>query len=388
MSKKRDYYEVLGVSKEASAKEIAAAYRKLAIKYHPDSNPGDEDAVEKFKEAAESYEVLNDPEKRARYDRFGHQGVEDQVHQFTDVQDIFDAFGNLFGGGGGGVFGDIFGGRGQRQRRTRRGADIRVDVAIDLEEAAAGVTKSIEFPRSVACQNCGGTGNKAGASRDTCRRCKGHGQVVQSAGILRVQTTCPACGGAGNIVTDPCDSCRGRGFVGAKVKRDVRIPAGVDDGTPVRISGEGEPSPDGGPNGDCYLFISVRKHKFFMRDGQDLIVQFPITYAQAALGATLEVPTLNGRAELEIPAGTPSGQVFQIAGKGLPDPHGRSRLGNLRVHTYVEVPKKLAPRQRELLRELAELEHVHVSPDRKSFLEKIRDYFVPATENTPQVDEP
>jgi len=373
MAKKRDYYEVLGVAKDASAKDIAAAYRKLAIKYHPDSNPGDEGAVEKFKEAAEAYEILNEPEKRARYDQFGHQGVEDQAPHFTDVHDIMDAFGDLFGGG---MFGDIFGGRGQRQRRARRGADIRVDVAIDLEEAAAGVTKTIEFSRSVVCGKCSGTGNKAGASRDTCRRCGGRGQVVQSAGILRVQTTCPACGGGGTIVTDPCDACRGRGYVGAKVRRDVRIPGGVDDGTPVRITGEGEPSPDGGPAGDCYLFISVRKHRLFLRDGQDLIVQFPITYTQAALGATLDVPTLSGKASLEIPLGTPSGQVFEIPGRGLPDPHGRGRVGSMRVHTYIEVPKKIDARQRELLRELAELEHVHVSADRKSFLEKIRDYFV------------
>jgi len=376
MAKKRDYYEVLGVAKSATEKEIAAAYRKLAIKYHPDSNPGDEGAVEKFKEAAEAYEVLSEAERRARYDRFGHQGVEEQGQRFNDVQDIFDAFGDLFSGG---MFGDIFGGGGgRRQRRARRGADIRVDLALDLEEVASGVTKTIEFSRSVSCEKCSGTGNKAGAARDTCRRCGGRGQVMQSAGILRVQTTCPACGGAGSIITDPCDGCRGRGYVGAKVRREVKIPAGVDDGTPLRIVGEGEPSPDGGPNGDCYLFFAVRKHRLFLREGEDLIVKLPITYSQAALGATLEVPTLSGRAELEVPPGTQSGHVFEMQGKGLPDPHGRGRVGSLFIHTYIEVPRKLDSRQRDLLRQLAEIEHVDVSPDRKSFLERIREYFSPS----------
>lgn len=378
MSSKRDYYEVLGVARSASGKEIAAAYRKLAIKYHPDSNPGDEDAVERFKEAAEAYEVLNDSEKRSRYDQYGHAGVDGGGGaQFHDVQDVFDAFGDLFGGGG--LFGDLFGG-GRRQRRARRGADIRVDVVLELEEAAKGVQKTIEFPRSKLCETCSGTGNKAGAGREACRRCGGRGQVVQSAGILRVQTTCPACGGSGSIVTDPCGDCRGYGYAAAKVRLDVNIPRGIEDGMRVRLTGEGEPSPDGGQPGDCYCFVTVRKHRLFQRDGSHLILQLPITYSQAALGAVIEVPTLDRPAELTVPAGTQSGDVLRLSGKGLADPRN-GRVGDLLVQTYIEVPKKLTARQEELLRELAETENAHVTPHRKSFLEKLRDLLTPADDS-------
>lgn len=384
MASKRDYYEVLGVSRGASAKEISAAYRKLAIKYHPDSHPGDADAIEKFKEAAEAYEVLNDAEKRGRYDQYGHAGVEGTGGQFHDVQDIFDAFGDLFGGGGG-IFGDLFGG-GRRQRRARRGADIRVDVALELEEAARGVSKTIEFPRSKTCQTCSGTGNRAGAQREACRRCGGRGQVVQSAGILRVQTTCPACGGNGTVVTDPCEACRGYGYVAGKVRLDVNIPRGIDDGMRVRLTGEGEPSPDGGPAGDCYCFVSVRKHKLFQRDGSHLILQLPITYSQAALGATIDVPTLNEKAELVIPGGTQSGDVLRLSGRGMPDPRN-GRLGDLLVQAFIEVPRKLTARQEELLRELAETENTHVTPHRKSFLEKLRELISPSEPSRTQADD-
>lgn len=381
MASKRDLYEVLGVARGASAKEISSAYRKLAIKYHPDSHPGDEDAVEKFKEAAEAYEVLNDPEKRARYDQYGHAGIDGAGGgQFHDVQDIFDAFGDLFGGGGGGIFGDIFGGGRGRQRRARRGADIRVDVVLELEEASLGAKKQIEFPRSKSCGTCSGTGNRAGAQREACRRCGGRGQIVQSAGILRVQTSCPACGGNGSVVTDPCEDCRGYGYTAGKVRLDVNIPRGIEDGMRVRLTGEGEPSPDGGPAGDCYCFVSVRKHRLFQRDGSHLILQLPITYSQAALGATIEVPTLSERAELTIPSGTQSGDVLRISGKGMPDPRN-GRLGDLLVQTFIEVPKRLTTRQEELLRELAETENTHVTPHRKSFLEKIRDLFSPSETN-------
>jgi molecular chaperone DnaJ len=383
MAKKRDYYEVLGVPRNASAKDIASAYRKLAIKYHPDSNQGDTDAVEKFKACAEAYEVLNDPEKRARYDQYGHAGVEDRHTQFNDVQDIFEAFSDIFGGGGGGgggFFGDLFGGQGgRRQKRSRRGADIRVDVALDLEESAKGVTKTVEFPRSQMCVKCNGTGNRAGAQRDVCRRCAGRGQVVQQAGILRVQTTCPSCGGSGSIVTDPCDECRGNGYTAGKVRLDIQIPRGIEDGMRVRLVGEGEPSPDGGPAGDCYCFVSVRKHRLFQRDGTNLILQVPISYSQAALGATVEVPTLDGPTSLDIPSGTQSGDVFRIGGRGMPEPRG-GRTGDLLVQTFIEVPKKLSTKQRELLRQLADLEHVDVTPDRKTFLDKIRDYFAGPTD--------
>lgn len=368
MSAKRDYYEVLSVSREATEREITLSYRKLAVKYHPDSNPGDEEAIKKFKEAAEAYEVLSDRQKRARYDQYGHSGQEMGGQPFGDMGDIFEAFGD--------VFGDLFGGGGGRRgRRSQRGADIRCDVTLDLEEAAVGVTKELEVSRHRSCEGCGGSGSKQGSKRTTCRRCNGHGQIVQSAGILRVQTTCPSCQGAGSTITDPCDKCRGSGLVPERAKLKITIPAGIDDGMRVRYGGEGEPSPDGGPPGDCYCFVTVRKHKLFQRDGNHLILQMPITYAQAALGASLEIPTLKGRQDLQVPAGTQSGEVFRVRGGGMPDPRGGSS-GDLMVQTYIEVPKKLNTRQQELLRELAELEHANVSPHRKSILERIRDYFV------------
>ncbi|WDI40832.1 molecular chaperone DnaJ [Bremerella sp. P1] len=379
MATKVDYYEVLGIERSASSGEISKAYRKLAIKYHPDSNPGDEEAVSRFKEAAEAYEVLSDSEKRARYDQYGHAGVEGgQRANFHDVEDIMEAFGDIFGGG---IFSDIFGrggGRGGR-RRVRKGADIQVRVTLDLEEAATGVDREIQVDRRVACETCSGSGAKPGSQPETCSRCGGAGQVVQQAGILRVQTTCPSCGGQGTIITDPCGDCRGNGFTTKRVSMDVAIPAGVDDGMRVRLAGEGQPSPDGGPPGDCYCHISIRKHKLFEREGDHLILKMPITYTQAVLGSEIEVPTLNGPAMLSVPAGSGSSEVFKMRGKGMPDPHGRG-TGDLYVQTYIEVPKKLDPKQEELLRDLAEYEHTNVSPHRKSFLESIRDYLFASTD--------
>jgi molecular chaperone DnaJ len=375
MADKADYYEVLGVSRTATAKEIAAAYRKKAIKFHPDSNPGDEDATRKFKQAAAAYEVLSDADKRARYDRYGHAGLEGSTTQFHDVEDILEAFGDMFGGG---IFGDFFGG-GRRGRRAHRGHDIRCEVTLDLEEAARGIDKKVEFERSRACGQCDGSGAAPGSSRETCRRCGGHGQVVQAAGILRVQTTCPTCRGAGTVVARPCQKCRGSGFVAGAVQRDVHIPAGVDNGIRLRLSGEGEPSPDGGPPGDCYCFIHVREHALFHRDGSHLVLQLPIAYSQAALGATIEVPTLDGPDALTIPAGTQSGEVFRLRKRGMPDPNGGPR-GDLLVQTFIEVPKKLNANQEVLLRQLAELERSEVTPHRRSFLNKLRDYFASTEE--------
>lgn len=372
---KRDYYEVLGVAKTASERDISVSYRKLAIKYHPDSNPGDAEAVEKFKEAAEAYEILSDAEKRARYDQYGHAGIDQgsggQPH-FHDLEDIFEAFGgifgDLFGGGGGGR------GRGGGGRRVRRGNDVRCDVTLELAEAARGVDKNVEIVRRNRCAKCNGSGARPGSVRESCRRCGGRGQIVQSAGILRVQTTCPLCNGAGSTVADPCDDCRGQGVVAERIKKSVRIPAGVDDGNRVRITGEGEPSLDGGPPGDCYCFVTVKKHKLFHRDGNHLVLQMPITYSQAALGATIEIPTLDGKDKLTVPSGTQSGEVFRLRSKGMPDPHGGG-VGDLLVQTFIEVPKKLSGKEEKLLRELAELEEAHVSPHRKGFLEKLKEYF-------------
>jgi len=370
MSSKRDYYEVLGVERNSSESEISSAYRKLAIKYHPDSNPGDEAATESFKEAAEAYEILSDSAKRSRYDQFGHAGGNSGGQQFNDVEDIFEAFGGIFGD----LFGGGMGGRRGAARGPRRGADLRADLVLDLEEAAAGAEKSIAFERNKECGTCDGTGARPGSKREMCRRCGGLGQVAQQMGFVRVQTTCPSCQGSGTSIADPCDDCRGKGFVAGDVTLSVKIPAGIDDGMRVRIPGEGEPSHEGGAPGDCYCFVSVRKHKLFQRDGTHLILKLPITYSQAALGATIEVPTLEGPDRLEVTAGTQSGDVFRLRGRGVADPRG-GRVGDLLVQTVIEVPKRFGKQQRELLQQLADLENVEVTPERKSFLDKIKDYW-------------
>jgi molecular chaperone DnaJ len=377
MASKRDYYEVLGVDRNVADKDVAVAYRKLAIKYHPDKNPGDEDAIRKFKECAEAFEVLSDREKRARYDRYGHAGVDGPgggggAH-FTDVNDIFEAFGDVFGEG---MFGDLFGGggRGRRGTRGRKGSDIKCEVTLDLAEAARGTSKELSFERQERCDDCNGSGAMAGSKPEQCSYCGGKGQVIQSSGIFRVQTTCPACQGGGQIIKDPCPTCRGSGMTKRRVKRDVNIPAGVDSQTRLRLAGEGNPSPNGGPAGDCYCFITVREHPLFQREGQHLICQMPITYAQATLGATVDVPTLDGREELDIPPGTQPGEVFKLRGRGLPDPR-YSGKGDLLVQVQLEVPKHLTERQEALLRELAEEEKTNVSAHQKSFFEKLKEHF-------------
>jgi molecular chaperone DnaJ len=371
MSSPRDYYEVLGIERSASDGDISVAYRKLALKYHPDKNPGDQEAIERFKEAAEAFEVLNDPQKRARYDRYGHAGLNGQgfAHHFTDVEDIFSAFGDIFG--------DLFGGGGGGGRRGRpqKGRDVRCDVTLTLHEAAAGCTKTVKFQRHEHCAKCQGSGAEPGSRREVCNYCRGQGRIIQQAGIVRMQTTCPACRGEGSVIKRPCPECRGSGQILRNVTTEVKIPAGVDDEMQVRISGQGEPSPNGGPAGDCYCFISVLPHPLFERDGQHLICRVPITYAQAVLGTKLEVPTLQGRGEVDVPAGTQSGQVFRLGGRGMPDPRRRG-LGDLLVQVVIEVPKKLSKEEKALLRELAELEHTHVAPERKGFFEKLKDYFM------------
>ncbi|HTQ40306.1 MAG TPA: molecular chaperone DnaJ, partial [Pirellulales bacterium] len=350
MAAKRDYYEVLGVGRTASQKEIADAYRKLALAHHPDRNPNNEEAVVKFKECAEAFEVLSDDDKRSRYDRYGHAGVEGGVHHFTDVNDIFEAFGDIFGGG---VFGDLFGG-GRRGggRRVRKGDDVACELTIDLFEAARGVTKTIEFDRHEPCTECRGTGAKPGTKPETCRYCGGRGQVVQASGIFRVQTTCPACQGSGQLIKDPCGKCHGAAFVVKHVFREVKIPGGVDHHMRVRLAGEGEPSPNGGPPGDCFCVINLKEHPLFERDGQDLICRVPISYAQAALGAKIKVPTLEGPEDFEVPAGTQPGQVVKLRRRGMPDPRGGGK-GDLLVVIQLEVPKTLSPKQEKLLRDLA-----------------------------------
>ncbi|OHB80627.1 MAG: molecular chaperone DnaJ, partial [Planctomycetes bacterium RBG_16_64_10] len=361
MATKRDYYDVLGVRRSASADEIASAYRRLAIKFHPDKNPGDQEATERFKEAAEAFEVLSDQQKRSIYDRFGQAGLESQLGgptHFTNVEDILSAFG--------GVFGDLFGGGGRRGRGVSRGRDVRCDVTLSLHEAATGRKKTVEFGRHEPCNRCAGIGAEPGSRKEVCGYCGGHGQVVQAAGIMRIQTTCPSCHGAGELIKSPCTQCRGSGLVLKRVVREVHIPAGVDDGMRVRIAGEGEPSRNGGPPGDCYCFVALLRHPLFERQGQNLVCRIPITFPQAALGAVLDVPTLQGHEELPIPPGTQSGDVFRLRGKGMPDPRRRG-LGDILVEVHIEVPKRVTPRAEQLLRELAEEEKANVAPHRKSF---------------------
>jgi molecular chaperone DnaJ len=371
MAEKRDYYEVLGVDRNAKEAQLSEAYRKLALKHHPDRNPGNEDAVVMFKEAAEAFEVLSHPEKRARYDRYGHAGLEGGgAPQFHDVSDIVNAFGDIFGEG---FFSEFFGGGRGRGARARKGADIRCDVELDLLEAAHGVAKTVRFLRHAACEKCGGSGAKPGTRPETCRYCGGKGQVVQSTGIFSMQTTCPSCHGAGHVIRDACHGCHGSGYVQVKVTRKVDIPAGVDDRTRLRLSGEGEPSPNGGPPGDCYCFIHVAEHSLFQRRGQDLLCQVPINYPQAALGSAIEVPTLDGRESLTIPAGTQSGETFKLKGRGMPDPRYRGR-GDLLVQVYIEVPHSLSQEHEATLRQLADIENANVSPTRKSFFQKLKEW--------------
>jgi molecular chaperone DnaJ len=366
MSAKRCYYEILGVERTASGAEVAAAYRKLAVKCHPDKNPGDEEAIARFKEASEAFEVLNDPDKRARYDRYGHAGVNGQAgSRFHDVEDIFSAFGDIFG--------DLFGGRG-RGRRQRKGRDVRCEVSLTLKEAADGTRKNVQFHRHEPCSTCHGSGAAPGSKRETCSYCGGRGQVIQQAGIVRMQTTCPACHGEGSSVATPCKSCRGAGHVLKKVEAEVEIPPGVDNGMQIRITGQGEPSPGGGPPGDCYCVVAVLPHALFEREGQHLVCRVPIAYSQAVLGATLEVPTLAGPTELKIPAGTQSGEVFRIRGQGMRDPRVEG-VGDLLVQVSIEVPKRITEEEETLLRQLAEMEHRHVAPARKKFFDKVKKYF-------------
>lgn len=372
MATKRDYYEVLGVAREASADDIKKAYRKLAAKYHPDRNPGDQSAVDKFKEASEAFDVLSSDEKRARYDRFGHAGLEGSFGGggagFQDVNDIFEAFG--------GIFGDLFGNQGGRRRgsRARRGEHLRTTVTIDLSEAATGCSRELEIQRRIVCRTCQGSGAKAGTSPVPCDYCGGHGQVVQSQGFFRVQTVCPACQGSGKIIREKCPDCRGTKYQSTRVKLEVRIPAGVDNDMQVRLAGEGEPGENGGPPGDLYVDLRVKSHPQFQRNGRHLMSEVPITFTQAALGTELEIPLLTGTHKLTIPAGTQPGDVFRLKGQGMPDPRGGPR-GDLITRVQVVVPKKLSKKYEELLRKLADLEEQPVAPHQKSFFESVKEFF-------------
>jgi molecular chaperone DnaJ len=375
MATKRDFYEVLGVKRDATPEEIKKAYRQLALKNHPDKNPGDPEAERRFKEGAEAYEVLSDQAKRQRYDRYGHAGLEGAgVHDFRNAEDIMSAFSDIFGGG---LFGDLFG---QRRRGPRPGQDLLLKLEIDLQEAARGTTKPLEINRHEYCGECKGSGARKGTVATTCNYCGGQGQVVQSRGFFQMATTCPACGGEGVRVTDPCPNCRGSGRVPTAVNLKVDIPPGVESGMWLQLRGQGEPGDLGAPRGNLRIQIMVRRHPFFERNRNDLHCPVPIGVAQAALGAEIEVPTLDGPDRLQVPRGSQSGDVLRLKGRGMPDISGRGR-GDELVEIIVETPRHLTPRQEELFRELAELEHEDVSPKRKSFFEKLRDYFTEETDS-------
>ena len=371
MVDQRDYYEVLGVERRATSAQITDAYRKLAVRYHPDKNPGDPEAASRFKEAARAFEVLSDEGLRARYDRYGHAGVQGGGrHEFNDISDVFEAFGDLFGGG---IFGEAFGGR-TRGNRPRKGRDVFCQTTLTLLEAARGATKTVEFTRHETCATCDGSGAKKGTQPQVCEYCGGQGQVIQTAGVFRLQTTCPSCRGAGSVIRDKCPACGGDGVTEERVERRVTIPAGVDSDVRGRLAGEGEPGGNGGPPGDCYCVIEIEEHPFLTRDGRDLHCEVPITFTQAALGATVEVPTLDGPKPLQVVRGTQAGDVVRVRGLGMPEVRGRG-IGDLHVHLHVEVPKTLSPRAEELLRELAAEERAAVSPKRSSFFSRLSEYF-------------
>jgi molecular chaperone DnaJ len=381
MVDQRDFYEVLGVDRRATSAQITDAYRKLAIKFHPDKNPGNAEAAARFKEAARAFEVLSDADLRGRYDRYGHAGLQGgRQHEFNDIGDVFEAFGDLFGGG---IFGEAFGGGRKRTNRPRKGRDVFCQVSLSLVEAARGVTKTVSFTRHELCGTCDGSGAKKGTTPQACEYCGGQGQVIQTAGVFRLQTTCPACRGAGSVIREKCGACGGEGVTPEQVERRVTIPAGVDSDVRVRLAGEGEPGGNGGPPGDCYCVIEIEEHPFLTREGRDLHCEVPITFSQAALGATVDVPTLDGAKPLQIARGIQPGDVIRVRGLGMPEVRGRG-VGDLHVHVHVEVPKTLSPKAEALLRELAAEEHAAVSPKRSSFFSRLAEYFqaAPAASDT------
>jgi molecular chaperone DnaJ len=366
---KRDYYEILGVSKGASDTEIKSAYRKLAIQHHPDKNPDNQEAEDKFKEAAEAYSVLSDPQKRAAYDRFGHSGVGAGAGAggfnagFSNIEDIFDLFG----------FGDMFGGGGRGGRTAaQRGADLRYDLEITLEEAAAGKEEKLRIPRLEKCDECDGKGTEKGTEPETCITCQGSGQTRYQQGFFSVMRTCPNCGGKGQIIKSPCKKCRGAGRVEKEKTLEIKIPAGVETGSRLRVNGEGEAGANGGPTGDLYVVLHVAEHEMFERQGANLYSSVPISFAQAALGAEIEVTTLDGEESLKIPAGTQTGTVFRLKSHGMPALGGRGK-GDLFVAVTVITPKTLTKEQRKLLEQLAEIEDKDFLD--KSFMDKVRNIF-------------
>jgi molecular chaperone DnaJ len=372
---RRDYYEILGVPRDVDADALKKAYRAIAMRDHPDRNPDDPAAEDRFKEASEAYAVLSQPEKRRAYDRFGHAGVGaghpgGGFQDFGDLGNFTDIFDDLFGD----LFGGRRGGGGRRRGRGQRGADLRYNLEIDLKDVLEGLESTIKIPKMRPCETCNGSGARAGTSPEICGRCRGAGQVVLQQGFFRVSRPCEECAGSGEIVRERCDDCRGQGRLEGQQTISVRIPAGVDDGTRLRLTGEGEAGISGGPNGDLYVVINVRRHELFEREGPDLHCQVPITMVQAALGAEIDAPTLEGKVKLKIPEGTQSGKVMRLRGMGLPTLRSGTR-GDQLLHIFVETPSRLTSSQRELLERFAEESDVKVSPANKGFLDKLREIF-------------
>jgi molecular chaperone DnaJ len=381
VSTPHDYYEVLGVPRDADSAEIKKAYRKLAVRFHPDKNPGDAAAEEKFKEIGQAYEILSDDEKRAAYDRFGHAA-------FTPAggatggggfHDPFDIFREVFGGaGGGGIFEEFFGMGGARGRAGRggsqRGADLRYDLQISLEEAAFGTEKELELDKLADCDRCRGSGSADGSGSKPCQTCRGHGQVISSRGIFQFQQTCPACRGSGRTITNPCPDCRGEGRSRRPSRIKLKIPAGIAEGSRLRSTGNGDAGTQGGPPGDLYVVIHLRDHPVFTRDNEDLYCEVPISFAKAALGGELVVPTLEGKASIKVPPGTQNETIFRLRDKGVPD-LSTGQKGDLLVKVQVEVPTRLNREQREKLEAFAESIGEHNEPIAESFFERAKNFF-------------
>ncbi|MGR3294341.1 MAG: molecular chaperone DnaJ [Candidatus Scalindua sp.] len=373
---KEDYYNVLGVERNASQDDVKRAYRKLALKYHPDKNQGNKQAEEKFKIAAEAYEVISDSDKRRRYDQYGHEGLRGgESRGFGNFEDIFDAFGDIFGGGGGGgsIFEEFFGGG--RRQAEKRGASLRCDISIDFKEVATGTEKTIEITKRDICEECRGTGARKGTSPVSCPYCKGKGEIHQRQGFFTIRTTCPKCQGNGRIIETPCGKCGGHGVYPKKSDIKVKIPAGIEDGSRLRVTGQGESGANGAHPGDLYCDIHIKPHSIFKRHDYDIICEFPITFTQAALGCEIDVPTILGKLrKVRIPAGMQTDEIISVKGEGFPHVRGFG-VGNLLVHVVVETPTKLTPRQEELLREFAKSEHKNVTLKRKSFFQKVKKLF-------------
>ena len=378
---KRDYYDVLGVDRSATDAEIKSAYRRLALKHHPDRNPGNKQAEEQFKEAAEAYAILADRDKRTAYDRFGHAGVGAAAGAagfdpsvFSDFGDIFGGLGDLFG------FGDLFGAA-RRRHGPMRGSDLRYDLEIAFAESASGTETTVQIPRDEACETCAGSGAAPGSSPEVCPQCKGRGQLRYQQGFLTVTRPCGQCRGSGRVITHACDTCRGAGRITRERKLTVRIPAGIASGQRLRLYGEGEHGVNGGPPGDLYVVVHVKEHPFFQRDGDDLVCEAPVSFPILALGGSIEVPTLDGATTVTIPAGTQSGARFRVRGKGMPNVSGRGR-GDLHVLVRPAVPRKMTKEQKKLLEQLGKVmpqetidPNVGAKPEERPFFEKVKDIF-------------